>query len=164
LKQISSKFSFATKTLFPTAWFGFLVFFIVQAIDSGVYRRDPVQLAAPCLMALAGYFLMKRYLWDRADEVLDGGDFLLVKKGRQEERVALADIASVSASAYVNPPRITLKLRTPGRFGEQIAFTPAGPLLQSPFAKIAVAEELVVRVDRAHRKGAPNGAGGADGD
>jgi hypothetical protein len=161
VKPISSKSSFAFKRLFPIAWFGFLAFFIIQTIATDAYKRDPIFLAAPCLMALAGYFVMKKVLWDLADEVIDEGDFLRVRRGQQEERVPLAGIINVNSSTYSNPPRITLRLATPGKFGSEIAFTPVRPFSLNPFARNAVAEELIVRVDQARRRGVAAGAGKA---
>jgi hypothetical protein len=59
---------------------------------------------------------------------------------------------NVNASTYVNPPRITLRLVTPGRFGNEIAFSPIAGFRLNPFAKNKIAEDLIVRVDRARSK------------
>jgi len=54
---------------------------------------------------------------------VSGGDYLLVKN-RGVEAVDLANIMNVSASTAVNPPRITLRLLKPGKFGDEISFSP----------------------------------------
>ena len=84
-----------------------------------------------------------------ADEVWDGGDHLLVKIGDQSEPVPLANIMNVSASTLVNPPRITLRLVSPGRFGQEISFSPLRNSMFNPFARNAVADDLIERVHRA---------------
>ena len=56
------------------------------------------------------------------DEVCDDGDALVVKNRGQEQRIALADIKNVNYSPFVSPPRVTLSLRRPTVFGDQISF------------------------------------------
>jgi hypothetical protein len=116
-----------------------------------VPQRSPpaTVLFAPVLMLVVLIVVMKKLVWDLADEVLDGGDYLVVKKGRIEERVPLSNIMNVSATTMVNPPRIELRLVEPGRLGERIAFSPVKNASLNPFARNAVAEDLIVRVDRA---------------
>ena len=149
MKKISSRSLFITKTVFPLFWFGILAIVLVTVIYSKAYEQAPMSLLMPIFMAIFGYFIMKKLVWDLVDEVFDCGDYLLVKNRGQEERVALTNIMNVSATTMVNPPRITLRLVNPGRFGAEIAFSPAQPLTLNPFAKNAVAEELISRVYRA---------------
>ena len=99
-----------------------------------------------------GYFLMKKLVWDLVDEVYDCGDFLLVKNRDEEERIALSNIMNVNASTYINPPRITLRLVNPSKFGSEVAFSPITGFKLNPFAKNAVAEDLIVRVYQARSK------------
>jgi hypothetical protein len=103
----------------------------------------------PAVMAVFGYLLMKKLLWDLADEVLDGGDFLIVRTRNQEERVPLSNIMNVSTSILVNPPRVTLRLISPGKFGNEISFSPATPFSFNLFARNVVAEDLIIRVHNA---------------
>jgi hypothetical protein len=149
MKRISSKSLFITKKLFPIMWFSALAFFAVTAVMSGVVEKNPLFLLVPCLMAVFGYVLMKKLVWDLVDEVYDEGDSLLIKNRGIEERLPLWNIMNVSASTLVNPPRISLRLVTPGRFGPEISFSPAKPFSLNPFAKNAIADDLIVRVDQA---------------
>jgi len=149
MKKISSRSLFITKTVFPLFWFGILAIVLATAIFSKAYEKAPMSLLIPIFMAFFGYFMLKELVWDLVDEVFDCGDYLLVKNRGQEERVALSNIMNVSATIMVNPPRITLRLVNPGRFGPEIAFSPARPLTLNPFAKNAVAEDLISRVYRA---------------
>ena len=105
-------------------------------------------------MAVFGYFIMKKLVWDLVDEVYDSGDYLLVKNHGSEVRIDLTNIMNVSATTLVNPRRIVLRLREPGKFGAEIAFSPAARFTLNPFAKNPVAEDSIVRVDRARANGA----------
>ncbi len=100
-------------------------------------------------MAVVGFVVMKKLVWDLADEVYDGGDFLLVKNRGEEDRVLLSNIMNVSVSTNMNPPRITLRLVAPGRFGDEVSFSPASSFTLNPFARNQIAEDLIVRVDKA---------------
>ncbi len=103
-------------------------------------------------MAVVGFLVMKRFIWDLVDEVYDGGDFLLIKNRGREHRLALADVMNVSASLNVNPPRITLRIAKQsgtGPLGSEVSFSPKKPFTMNPFAKNPTFEDLMVRVDRA---------------
>ena len=55
-------------------------------------------LIVPLLMAVFGYWIMKKLVFNLADEVLDAGNALVVRSGGQEERIALSDIKNVNYS------------------------------------------------------------------
>ena len=153
MKRISSRSLAFTKKVFPVLWFGILAAAVAVVLLSGAFVKAPFAVVVPCIMAVLGYLLMRKLVWDMADEVYDCGDHLLVRAHGQEERVALSNIMNVNASTLVNPPRITLRLVTPGRFGNEIAFSPVRPATLNPFARNAVADDLIVRAHKA-RSGA----------
>jgi hypothetical protein len=95
------------------------------------------------------FLAMKAFLLDLVDEVYDFGDYLVVKNRGEEDHIPLSNIMNVSASFFTNPPRITLKLASPSKFGDDIIFSPVVPFTFNPFAKNPVAEDLIIRVDRA---------------
>ncbi len=133
-------------------WFGPIAFVVLKMLMGGA-MRDSLVLVFPLLMAALGFFLMKKFVWDSADEVYDCGDFVLVRKGGEEERVTLSNVMNVSMSTYPNSSnRITLRLANPGKFGKEISFFPATKFTLNPFAKNQVAEDLIVRVDQARLK------------
>jgi hypothetical protein len=155
MKKISSGSTVFYKKLFPLAWFGFLVVFAGVALskgDLGSEERWPF-IVMPIGMAVFGFVLMRKLVWDLADEVHDGGDFLLIRKGAEEERVPLGNIMHVNASTNMNPQRVTLRLVKPGKFGPEVSFALPARFSFSPFARHPVAEDLIVRVDRARRRG-----------
>ena len=152
MNKISSRWTYFHKKAFPTIWFGFLAFFVVSTLLSGAAEADLMFLVIPFLMAIFGYFFMKKLVWDLVDEVYDCGDSLLIRNRRSEERIPLSNIMNVSVSTLMNPPRVTLRLVKPGALGEEIAFSPISQSSLNPFAKSEVAEDLMVRVDRARSK------------
>jgi hypothetical protein len=154
MERISSSFTFFSKWVFPLAWFGFLGFFMYQSLRNGAAQSDPMFLAIPLVMAVFGVVLMRKLAWDLADSVDDCGSYLLVRKGRIEQRVDLANVMNVSASTFQNPPRITLRLVTPGELGREVSFSPRSRTSLNPFAPNPVAEDLMERVHRARSRAA----------
>ena len=149
MKKISSGQIFFLKRIFPVLFVAVAVL-PLGFIFLGGSPRIPVQaIVAPLLAVAILFVVMKKLVWDLADEVRDGGDYLVVRKGRIEERVPLSNVMNVSATTMVNPPRIELTLAEPGRLGARIAFAPARNATLNPFARNAIAEDLIVRVDRA---------------
>ena len=60
---------------------------------------------------------------------------------------------TVSMSQCTNPKRITL--RKPGAFGDEVAFIPQAPVFRlNPFARNAIAERLIRRIDQLRNNGA----------
>jgi hypothetical protein len=106
-------------------------------------------------MMVVVYFIMKKTVFDLVDEVWDDGDSLVIKNRDQEQRVALRDIKNVSYSWLGNPNRVTLSLRQPSIFGDQITFgAPLRfmPFSEMPFWKNPMIDDLIDRIDRARQK------------
>jgi len=74
-----------------------------------------------------------------------------VRFAAEEERIALADIINVGYTQFVNPPRITLTLRQPGRFGREVSFSPQRRFL-SPFRRSPLIAELIERTHAARSR------------
>ena len=153
MRLVSSKMTFFNKRVIPTIWFGFLIVFIGLSLFTGAGRNaaSPLPfLIVPAIMTVFGYLVMKKLVFDLADEVWDDGDTLVVKNAGQEQRIALSDIKNVSYSPFINPPRVTLLLRRPTIFGDEITF--AAPVRLVPFSKSPVITDLIERVDLARRE------------
>lgn len=153
MKRISSRWTFFNKRVFPVIWYGLIAIFILTSgllngKDGGEFKV--MFLVMPILMAGFGYFLMKRLVFDLVDEAWDAGDYLILKNKGIEETVRLDNIMNVSSTMLVNPPRVTLTLRTPGRLGKEITFSP--PPSMNPFKKSPIVEELIQRVDAARNR------------
>jgi hypothetical protein len=149
MDRISAKGMFFRKRIFPFIWFGFIAVFIATAGVAGVVQKDPFFLLVPVAMAVFGYLLMRKLVWDLADEVTDHGTYLRVRRGAVEDRVELTNIMNIDNSFLVNPPRATLRLITPGSLGKEIAFSPKRLFTLNPFARNPIIEDLIERVHRA---------------
>ena len=147
-KRISSQMTFFTKRIFPVMWFGFLSIWTIAAVVGVLFSDAPApMLLVPCVMAPIGILVMRHLVFDLADEVLDEGDSLVVRKGRVTERIRLAEIKNVSYSGFTNPRRVTLTLRRKTRLGDEISY--AAPTTFSPFSKHPSVNALIDRVDAA---------------
>lgn len=150
MKKISSQLTFFHKKVFPCVWFGFLAFFLILNGSSLFINNKgaPIPfLLIPLGLGLFGYLLLKNLIFDLMDEVYDGGDYLLVKKGDEEVRIQLTNIININYSVMSNPRRITLSLRDECIFGKEVSFLPISSLTLSPFKKSAISEDLIKRVD-----------------
>lgn len=151
MESLSSGMTFAMKRLFPALWFGFLAVFLGVGIVSGTWREAPLFIIQPILMAAFGVFLFRKLVWDLADDVRDGGTFLLIRKGGLEERVLLSNVININVSQFSNPVRISLRLRAAGKLGDEVVFIPKTEFRLNPFARNALAETLIRRVDDARQ-------------
>lgn len=152
MHRISSRSTFFTKRVFPVIWFGFLAFFLFVSLHATQRRHDPNLVGAfigPIIMGVVGLVIMKKFVFDLADEVSDDGDALVVRFGTETERIPLSEIMNVSYSYASNPNRVTLTLRTPGGFGKEISFAPPTQFL--PFTKSPIVADLIERIDAARR-------------
>jgi len=154
MQRISSKWTFFYKRVFPLAWFGFIAIFVLSVL---LGRRGPLVWALPAFlvmpvaMAVFGYALFRKLVFDLVDEVWDDGDALVVNNSGVEERVPLKNIINVGFSAFTNPERVTLTLREPSHLGAEITFSPPKRFL--PFSRSPIINELIERIDVARRQG-----------
>ncbi|HMB43979.1 MAG TPA: hypothetical protein VKM00_08930 [Luteimonas sp.] len=145
------------KKIFPVVWLGVLAVVVAALVATMVSKKEPLVhvmpfLIMPLIMMAVGIILFRTLLWDLADEVSDGGDYLLVRRRGIEDRVALSDIMNVGMSWSTRPPRLSLRLRKPGKFGDKIVFIPTSFFSLNPFARNPVEEDLIRRVDAARQK------------
>ncbi|MDC4203700.1 MAG: hypothetical protein MPW14_08605 [Candidatus Manganitrophus sp.] len=152
MKKISSRFTFYYKKVFPAIWFGFLFLFSIAALTAMLKENVFyfIELLAPIIMAVLGYFVMKILIFDHVDEVWDAGDSLVFQNGKVETRVPLSNVMNVSYTVIISPPRVTLSLREPCELGKEISFIP--PMSLIPLKKSPIVIDLIDRIDAARRK------------
>jgi hypothetical protein len=154
--KLSSDMTFFIKKVFPVLYVGFLAVLVAVTVASGAARQaGPVFFVGPALALVIGLGAMKKLVWDLADEVYDGGEYLLIKNRGREHNLPLADVMNVSGTLYTNPPRITLRIANAsgaGPLGSEVTFAPKRPFSLNPFAKNPIFEDLVARVDRARAR------------
>ncbi len=117
-----------------------------------IVARSPAVLAV-LAAAVFGYFVHRYFVGSLVDEVRDGGSFLLVRKGDLEQRIELRDIVNVSFQSFVNPPRVSLLLRTAGPLGKEVVFSPKLGFRINVFANAPLVDELIARIDAARTAG-----------
>jgi hypothetical protein len=154
-RRISAGKTWFYKRVFPVIFMGMIVLCFGLAIATA--RRGsglPLPALIVPLFALGlAWFVVRRLVSDLADEVWDEGDALRVRFGHEEERIELANIVNVGYTFMVNPARVTLTLRNPGRFGKDVTFCPLqegflGPLIR----RNPLVTDLIERVDAARRR------------
>lgn len=153
MRRISSRLTFYYKRILPLIWFGFLVLFVTIPLYRSALAGEPPPLmlfVMPIVMFVVGYFIMKKLVFDLVDEVWDDGDSLLIKNRGEEQRVAFSDVKNVSYSPFINPPRVTLSLRRPTVFGDEITFN--APTRFVPFSASPIIKDLIDRIDLVRRK------------
>lgn len=96
--------------------------------------------------AVAAFAAQIATTWNLADEVIDHGDNLRVRRGRIEETAAIADIEKVSAEYLIRPIRVGLALRKPGAFGRRIVFVPSPNSAFGTYGESRVAADLSRRI------------------
>lgn len=154
-KRISSRNTFFQKRVLPPLLFGVLALGVVVplVLTRGGPNAPPWPvLVAPAAVMLIIYAVLRKLVFDLADEVVDEGDALRVRFGADEERIPLAQIINVSYSGLTNPPRITLTLRSAGRFGREVSFSPQQGFLTPLFRPNPLVNDLIERVDAARRR------------
>jgi hypothetical protein len=154
-RRISAGKTWFYKRVFPVIFIGLIVLCLGLAIATA---RPGSALPLPALIvplfALGvAWFVVRRLVSDLADEVWDEGDALRVRFGHDEQRIELANIVNVGYTFMVNPARVTLTLRNPGRFGKEVTFCPLqerffGPLIR----RNPLVTDLIERVDAARRR------------
>ena len=152
MRRLSSKTTWFHKRVAPAVMVGLLLVFALVGIVGGWRGPNgppPLFFVVAAFAVGAGLLYFRKFVANLVDEVWDAGDALIVRNNGEEDRIRLADIINVSYAPVGNPPRVTLMLRTPSRFGDSVAF--AAPVTIVPFTESPLIEQLIVRVDAARR-------------
>ncbi|MBK7977243.1 MAG: hypothetical protein IPK07_29610 [Deltaproteobacteria bacterium] len=134
------------KRVFPVAFFTFSASFMGMGLYLVMVRHRLQALAfivMPAILAVFGYVMMKRLIFDLVDEVWDDGDGVLVKNRGKQHRIDLKDITNVSYTPLTNPPRVTLTVRSPAWHAPEVSFMPPRHF----FGRDRSVECLIERID-----------------
>jgi hypothetical protein len=118
----------------------------------GSLRHDPlpgafaIGVLASCLV----YFFWKTQIHRIADAVSEGDEHLMVRRGSTEEVIPWSKVSAVDVAMFSGIPRITIRLRHPGKFGARIEFLPQASLWSNPGAMRSLAASLTHRIKSAH--------------
>jgi hypothetical protein len=135
-------------------WFGaagILVVVATPAIVNGSLAQDGGSaLGGLCaLAALLFLGLWRARIHALADQVLDCGEYLEVRRGQIRENIPFASIRGVSGSSFASFGRLTIRLITPTRLGAEIDFMPHAHLWSNPQEIHRFAAALTARANRA---------------
>jgi hypothetical protein len=151
MTRLSSRWTSFYKRVFPVMWFGFIALFVLLPwLNRHQGQGVPLPVfIMPVVMAVFGYLLFRRLLFDLVDEVWDDGDALVARNGGVEQRIPLQTIINIGFSTMTRPERVTLRLREPGPLGQDVTFMP--PTRFTFRAHNPIIDQLIERVDRARR-------------
>jgi hypothetical protein len=120
------------------------------AFDGTLWQNPlPIVIAVAILGSFALFFLMKMQVHRLADEVVDCGEFLKIRRGRTELEVPLADVSGVEVATFSGIHRISIQLPRPTKLGTRIEFLPQASLWSDPAAVKRLASALAERAPRA---------------
>jgi hypothetical protein len=125
-----------------------LVLFVAapSALDGSLWRNPlPSAIAVGILGAALSFFFWRTQIHRLADEVLDCGDHLKVRRGRVDETIHLSRVSAVEVASSGGFHRITILLRTASRFGRRIEFLPQASLWSNVGAIKSIARDLTER-------------------
>lgn len=127
--MLSARSTSFYKRWFPAMWLGLPAIILLGHLSriawGGHTTLEDLGLLGGCCLFLAiGIPIFRRLAFCLADEVVDEGEFLVVRSGRRQERVPLGSIVGVLDGPSIKPFQITLNLDQPCRFGQKITFIP----------------------------------------
>jgi len=121
-----------------------------SVLNGNLWRKPlPSAIAIGILCAALIYFFRNTQMHRLADEVLDCGERLKVRRGRIEETIPLSQVSAVEVISHSGFHRITLRLRERSKhFGDRIEFLPQASLWSNLGALKGLAQELSERANR----------------
>jgi hypothetical protein len=128
-----------------------IVFVGAPSVLNGSLWRNPLPgaIAVGILCAALIYFFRSTQMHRLADEVLDCGDRLEVRRGRIEETIPFSRISAVEVKSHGGFHRLTLRLKERSKhFSDRIEFLPQASLWSNLGALKGLAQELSERARR----------------
>lgn len=124
-RRVSSRWTLFHKVIFPIAWIGIFlvgttVMFLAPVETSHEFRSMRWLLVA---ITIVGAWLILRLALPLKHVDVGDASFFVSDRSREIE-IPFRDVARVTGSRFVNPPRVTLHLRTPCEFGDRVVFLP----------------------------------------
>jgi len=128
-----------------------IVFVGAPSVLNGELWRNPLPsaIAIGILCAALIFFFWNTQMHRLADEVLDCGDRLKVRRGRIEETIPLSQIRAAEVVSRGGFHRITLRLKERSKlFGDRLEFLPQASLWSNRPALKDLAQDLSERAQR----------------
>jgi len=123
-------------------------------VDKSIFNQPIVHITPICiLIGFWVYFLQRGRFFSIADEVVDCGDHLKVRRARMDVEIRFSNILTAEVSTAYRMHRITIHLRERTNMGKRVDFWPQASLWGNLFAVQQIAMNLA---DRAKRAGGGN--------
>jgi len=138
MPQLSARHMYLAKWLLPILTFvGVAIWTFAKKMPRTATELVSYGFALTVLACFLIYFL-RRDIRCLADDVLDGGAFLIVR--------LLADVVGIDVTHQLNATRIVLQLRVPGVLGDKLEFFPK---VSHPWGgRNEIADDLAARIGR----------------
>jgi hypothetical protein len=121
-----------------------------SVVDKSIFDQPFVHAIPICiLIGFWIYFLQNGRFFSIADEVVDCGDYLKVRRARTEVKILFSSISAAEVATTYRIHRITVHLRQQTNLGTQIDFWPQARHWGNLFAVQQVANDLAERARRA---------------
>ncbi len=122
-EKISSDDTFIYKKILPGVWAGLWTFFVLLTFFLQL-SAAAWMYAAIAAAVLISFLLYKNTLSDLADEVVNEGEALFIRNGKQSIRLNIGAIRQAEYFPQSTPERVTLYLIDRSAIGEKISFVP----------------------------------------
>jgi hypothetical protein len=123
-RLLSSSFTFLMKYLFPAFWmvaFGFAT--LASLVDDAYRGENGVPDLAFCAIWLVGSIVL--VICSRAIKRVETDDSdLYISNFLQEIKVPLSNVIAVSENRWISQRPVTIRFRSPTRFGPSVVFIP----------------------------------------
>ena len=120
-----------------------------SALAGDLWRNPlPTCIAVGILCAALMGFFWKTQVHRLADEVLDCGDCLKVRRGRKEQNIPFSNVSAAQVSSSGGFHRITVRLHARSELGSRIEFLPQASLWSNLPAIKSLAQDLNDRASR----------------
>ena len=151
-RRISSRWTLFHKVIFPAAWIGMFtvgttIMFLVPSETSN--EAGTMRWLLVAITIIGAWLILTLALPLKHVHVGDASFF--VSDRSREIEIPFREVARVTGSRLVNPPRVTLHLRTPCAFGDRVVFLPPLRLVSGWKAQPVVKELERLMADAAAR-------------
>jgi hypothetical protein len=121
-----------------------------SALDGSLWQNPASSVfAVGILCGFFAYFIWKTQFHRLADEVIDCGDHLSIRRRRTQEIIQFSNIAAADVSTSGGIHRITVRLARPAKLGTKIEFLPQASLWSNRPGVKRVATGLTDRANQA---------------
>jgi hypothetical protein len=125
MRKLSSEATTVAAKTFPILPGAVLVLVLcATTYEWGAVGGSPIPPLLVLALLVTLIWLTRMFVWTLMDEVCDGGDCLIVKRGHTEDKLYFSDIDDVIDRTFSRPPKLVVRMRCKSKFGWNVAFVP----------------------------------------